>query len=459
MEAESSRNKKRTKAGVLVSEITLEDLQSAFHLPTERACVKLGVGLTILKRLCRKHGIARWPYRALLKAGKAQRLPNTPSATSSPLSSPRVLAPAPCPTPSRDGPKACRQPSVSSSSASQCGTSSGDSSLNRRSTSAAQQPQLQPLLPASRSCAALTAALEASQLQAAAVAAPAPPPAGVAPIKISAAAAAAEQQPQAQMAKSSSQLGLLLSAIDACEGQEVQPAPAAAPGASPHTPLDAAQPWAPFTPLAPAPAGTAAAAGSSGAGPQRRPFTHSARSAFRPVAAAAAVAVAAPVPAPAAAPAAAEPTGAAPVVLPRDAALEAKRAELARRLAMLQAVQAQVCALAPSPPLPDEAAGLLRSLGTEGLEERRRLQLAEKPLMVRAALQARIARKRTALAAAAGARFCPYAAALPTPQPEASSPVPITSLPPSGSALLGGLPSADFSALASAKTLLAQYRL
>ncbi|KDD74079.1 hypothetical protein H632_c1590p0, partial [Helicosporidium sp. ATCC 50920] len=31
--------------------------------PTDKACAELGVGLTILKRLCRRYGLARWPYR------------------------------------------------------------------------------------------------------------------------------------------------------------------------------------------------------------------------------------------------------------------------------------------------------------------------------------------------------------------------------------------------------------
>ena len=47
------------------SEITQEDLSSCFHLPSEAACRKLGIGLTVLKRQCRKFGIKRWPFRKM----------------------------------------------------------------------------------------------------------------------------------------------------------------------------------------------------------------------------------------------------------------------------------------------------------------------------------------------------------------------------------------------------------
>ena len=36
-----------------------------FYLPSEAACRKLGVGLTVLKRQCRKYGIKRWPFRKM----------------------------------------------------------------------------------------------------------------------------------------------------------------------------------------------------------------------------------------------------------------------------------------------------------------------------------------------------------------------------------------------------------
>ena len=54
--------------------------------PTERACQHLGVGLTILKRLCRKFGLARWPYRKLSKAARlaGDVLPTGPAAVISP---------------------------------------------------------------------------------------------------------------------------------------------------------------------------------------------------------------------------------------------------------------------------------------------------------------------------------------------------------------------------------------
>lgn len=35
-----------------------------FHLPSEDAAKAMGLGLTSLKRLCRKYGVPRWPYRA-----------------------------------------------------------------------------------------------------------------------------------------------------------------------------------------------------------------------------------------------------------------------------------------------------------------------------------------------------------------------------------------------------------
>ena len=47
------------------AEITQEELSSCFHLPSEAACRKLGIGLTVLKRQCRKFGIKRWPFRKM----------------------------------------------------------------------------------------------------------------------------------------------------------------------------------------------------------------------------------------------------------------------------------------------------------------------------------------------------------------------------------------------------------
>ena len=34
-------------------------------MPSEEACVKLGIGMTVLKRQCRKYGIKRWPFRKM----------------------------------------------------------------------------------------------------------------------------------------------------------------------------------------------------------------------------------------------------------------------------------------------------------------------------------------------------------------------------------------------------------
>ena len=60
-----SRENRRVRMFRSASEITQEELASCFHLPSEAACRKLGVGLTVLKRQCRKYGIKRWPFRKM----------------------------------------------------------------------------------------------------------------------------------------------------------------------------------------------------------------------------------------------------------------------------------------------------------------------------------------------------------------------------------------------------------
>jgi hypothetical protein len=45
--------------------ITLEELEQYFNIPEKQVAKNLGVCLTSLKKLCRHHGIHRWPYRKL----------------------------------------------------------------------------------------------------------------------------------------------------------------------------------------------------------------------------------------------------------------------------------------------------------------------------------------------------------------------------------------------------------
>jgi len=47
-----------------VSEISREELVSHFDKPAQEAAAAMRVGLTVFKRLCRKFGVPRWPYRA-----------------------------------------------------------------------------------------------------------------------------------------------------------------------------------------------------------------------------------------------------------------------------------------------------------------------------------------------------------------------------------------------------------
>jgi uncharacterized coiled-coil DUF342 family protein len=45
--------------------ITIDDLREYFHLPLYDAAKKFGIGMTLLRRLCRKYNIKKWPYRQI----------------------------------------------------------------------------------------------------------------------------------------------------------------------------------------------------------------------------------------------------------------------------------------------------------------------------------------------------------------------------------------------------------
>ena len=43
--------------------VTMEILETVFHMPLHKACKALGVCATAMKRVCRKLGVKKWPYR------------------------------------------------------------------------------------------------------------------------------------------------------------------------------------------------------------------------------------------------------------------------------------------------------------------------------------------------------------------------------------------------------------
>lgn len=44
-------------------ELSFAELSNYFHLPINDVSKELGVCCTILKKICRQNGIARWPHR------------------------------------------------------------------------------------------------------------------------------------------------------------------------------------------------------------------------------------------------------------------------------------------------------------------------------------------------------------------------------------------------------------
>lgn len=70
--AESKQARYRGKGPSGVSKwVTREVLQGYFDLPLGKASKELGVSTTIVKRLCRKLSITRWPYRQLASLDKS----------------------------------------------------------------------------------------------------------------------------------------------------------------------------------------------------------------------------------------------------------------------------------------------------------------------------------------------------------------------------------------------------
>jgi len=56
-------------------DIPLEDLRKRFHLPLAEVAKEFGVCMTFIKKVCRSHGIKRWPYRKIKSLqNKAQKL-------------------------------------------------------------------------------------------------------------------------------------------------------------------------------------------------------------------------------------------------------------------------------------------------------------------------------------------------------------------------------------------------
>jgi len=48
-----------------IDNITLAEIAQYFHLPIREASKTLKIGVSILKRKCRKYGIPRWPHRKI----------------------------------------------------------------------------------------------------------------------------------------------------------------------------------------------------------------------------------------------------------------------------------------------------------------------------------------------------------------------------------------------------------
>jgi hypothetical protein len=61
--------------------ISLEELSDYFHMPEKVVAQKMGMCLTSLKKVCRGHGITRWPFRKLKSIERTMQKVNADSST------------------------------------------------------------------------------------------------------------------------------------------------------------------------------------------------------------------------------------------------------------------------------------------------------------------------------------------------------------------------------------------
>ncbi|XP_016716198.2 protein RKD1-like [Gossypium hirsutum] len=45
--------------------LTLKEIENYFHLPIEKAAKKMEFSATVVKKICRKYGLSRWPHRKI----------------------------------------------------------------------------------------------------------------------------------------------------------------------------------------------------------------------------------------------------------------------------------------------------------------------------------------------------------------------------------------------------------
>lgn len=84
------------------TELTMEELSDYFHLPEKQVAAKMGMCLTSLKKICRSHGITRWPFRKLKSLERTMKKMNEDSQqigamTTAPSASLVIASPSPSP--------------------------------------------------------------------------------------------------------------------------------------------------------------------------------------------------------------------------------------------------------------------------------------------------------------------------------------------------------------------------